>query len=97
VLDMLAEARDLGEELGDTEIRAEAMAWRVPAFVALADLESARREVAVLRETAEQTGQPFMVHISEHYGSAIALCDGLLDEAERPAEASHEWSPLLTR
>ena len=30
-------------ELGDTEIRAEAMAWRVPAFVALCDLESARR------------------------------------------------------
>ena len=28
----------LGEELGDTEIRAEAMAWRVPTFVALGDL-----------------------------------------------------------
>ena len=43
---MLTEARDLGEELGDTEIRAEAMAWRVPAFVALCDIDSARREVA---------------------------------------------------
>ena len=52
--------RDLAEALGNTEIRAEAMAWRVPTFVALGDLESARREVAALRETAEQTAQPFM-------------------------------------
>ena len=50
ILAMLTEARDLGEELGNTEIRAEAMSWRVPAFVALCDLESARREVVVLRE-----------------------------------------------
>ena len=48
ILAMLTEARDLGEELGDTEIVAEAMAWRVPTFVALGDLESARREVAAL-------------------------------------------------
>ena len=47
---MLTEARDIGEELGNTEIRAEAMSWRVPAFVALCDLESARREVAELLE-----------------------------------------------
>ena len=93
---MLTEARDLGEELGDTEIRAEAMAWRVPAFVALGDLESARREVAALLATAEQTAQPFMLHVAEHYGSAIALCDGRLDEAEASAQRSHEWSRLLT-
>ena len=82
ILEMLTEARDLGEELGNTEIRAEAMAWRVPTFVALCDIESARREVAALRETAEQTAQPFMLHVAEHYGSAIALGDGRLDEAE---------------
>ena len=76
ILEMLTEARDLGEELGNTEIRAEAMAWRAPTFVALGDLESARREVAALRETAEQTAQPFMLHVAEHYGSALALCDG---------------------
>ena len=69
----------LGEELGDTEIRAEAMAWRVPTFVALGDLDAARREVAALQETAEQTAQPFMLHVAEHYGSAIALCDGRLE------------------
>jgi DNA-binding CsgD family transcriptional regulator/tetratricopeptide (TPR) repeat protein len=96
ILDMLTEARDLGEELGNTEIRAEAMAWRAPTFVALCDLESARREVTALRETAEQTAQPFMLHVAEHYGSALALCDGRLAEAELLALRSHDWSRLLT-
>ena len=96
ILAMLTEARDLAEQLGDTEIRAEAIAWRVPAFVALSDLESARKEVAVLRDTAEQTAQPFMLHVAEHYGSAIALGDGRLAEAEARQQRSHEWSRLLT-
>ena len=93
---MLTEARDLGEELGNTEIRAEAMSWRVPAFVALCDLESARREVVVLREMTEQTAQPFLIHVAEHYGSAIALCDGRLEEADARARRSQEWGRLLT-
>ena len=93
---MLTEARDLGEELGDTEIRAEAMSWRVPTFVALCDIESARRETAALRQAAEQAAQPFVLHVAEHYGSAIALADGHLDEAEARARRSHEWSRLLT-
>jgi len=96
VLEMLTEARDLGEELGDTEIQAEAMAWRAPAFVALADLDSAREEIAALRETAEKTAQPFMLHVAQHYGSALALCDGNLDEAESLATTSHETGRLLT-
>ena len=96
ILEMITESRDLGEELGNTEIRAEGMAWRTPTFVALCDLESARWEVAALRETAEQTAQPFMLHVAEHYGSALALCDGRLEEAELLAVRSHEWSRLLT-
>ena len=96
ILAMLTEARDLAEQLGDTEIRAESIAWRVPAFVALSDLESARKEVAVLRDTAEQTAQPFMLHVAEHYGSAIALGDGRLAEAEARQQRSNEWSRLLT-
>lgn len=96
IVEMLTEARELGDELGDVEIRAEAMAWRVPAFVALGNMEAARQEVAALRETAEQTAQPFIVHVAEHYRSAIALCDGRLDEAEAAAQRSHEWSRLLT-
>jgi DNA-binding CsgD family transcriptional regulator len=96
ILSMLTEARDLAEELGDAETHTEAMAWRVPTFVALGDLESARVEVAAQREMAEQAAQPFMQHVAEHYGSAIALCDGNLAEAEALAERSHEWGRLLT-
>jgi DNA-binding CsgD family transcriptional regulator/tetratricopeptide (TPR) repeat protein len=96
ILDMVTEARDLAAELGNTEILAEAMAWRVPALVAICDHDSARHEVSALRETAEQTAQPFMLHVAEHYGSAIALCDGQLEAAEALARRSHEWERLLT-
>jgi DNA-binding CsgD family transcriptional regulator/tetratricopeptide (TPR) repeat protein len=96
ILAMVSEAKDLGAELGNTEIRAEAMAWRVPALVALCDLESARHEAAALREIAVQTAQPFIIHVAEHYGSAIALCDGRLAEAEASARRSDEWGKLLT-
>ena len=95
-LQMLTEAMELGERLGRTEILAEAMSWRVPAFVDLCDLESARRAIPVLRETAERTAQPFMLHIAEHFASALALCDGRLELAERLARRSHEWGRLLT-
>jgi DNA-binding CsgD family transcriptional regulator/tetratricopeptide (TPR) repeat protein len=95
-LAMLSEAMDIGAELGDTEIRAEAMSWRVPTFVALGDLGAARREVAALEATAEQTAQPFVIHVAAHYGSALALCDGRLDAAEALAVRSADWSRLLT-
>jgi DNA-binding CsgD family transcriptional regulator len=96
ILAMLTEAVAIGEELGDTEIRAEAMSWRVPAFVALGDLDAARRQVASLLQTAEQTAQPFMLHVATHYGSALALSDGRLDDADALARRSHEYSRLLT-
>ena len=96
ILAMLTEARDIGDELGDMEIRAEAMSWRVPGFVALGDMEAARREAAAVLQNAERTAQPFMSHVAEHYESAIALCDGRLEDAERHALRSHEWSGLLT-
>ena len=96
IVAMLTEAGDLATELGDTELRAEAMAWRVPALVARCDHDAARREVAVLRAMAEQTAQPFMLHVAEHYGSAIALCDGRLEEAEAAALRSQDWARLLT-
>ncbi len=95
ILSMLTEARDLAEELGDVETHADAMAWRVPTFVAVGDLESARAEVVVLREMAERTAQPFMHHVAEHYGSAIALCEGNLADAEAMAGRSHDWGRLL--
>jgi DNA-binding CsgD family transcriptional regulator/tetratricopeptide (TPR) repeat protein len=96
ILAMITEARDLGEALGNTEIVAEAMAWRVPALVALCDLDGAREQVAALHAMAERTAQPFMLHVAGHYGSALALCDGRLDEADALARRSHDWGRLLT-
>lgn len=96
ILDELTEARDLAEALGDVERRTEAMNWRVSALLAVGDVRAARREVSVVRATAERIAQPFHLHVAEHCGSAIALCEGRLDDAEAMAERSHEWSRLLT-
>lgn len=96
IVEMLTEAREIGEELGDVEIRAEALSWRVPAFVALCDHEAARRELAELFEVAERVNEPFRLHVAEHYASALALCDGDLAGAAASALRSHEWSRLLT-
>lgn len=96
ILAMLTEARDLASELGDAEAHADAIAWRVPTFVALCDIEAARAEIAILLEMAERTAQPFLCHVAEHYGSAVALGDGALAEAEQRAIRSNEWSRLLS-
>jgi predicted ATPase/DNA-binding CsgD family transcriptional regulator len=96
IIQMLTEAKAIAGQLGDNEIRAEAMAWRVTSFVALGDIASARAEVAALRQTAEATGQPFVLHMAEHFGSAIALSDGRLDEAEAMARHSDDAGRLLT-
>jgi DNA-binding CsgD family transcriptional regulator/tetratricopeptide (TPR) repeat protein len=95
ILAMLTEAADLAAELGDTELLTEAVSWRVPALVGLCDHDAARAQVAALRRSAERTAQPFMLHVAAHYGSAIALCDGRLEEAESLALRSHEWARLL--
>lgn len=96
VLDMLTEAKAIGEELGNTEVQAEAMTWRVPTFVALSDMRSARAETASLREVAESTAQPFILHVAEQYGAAIALADGRLDAAEAMMQRSEEAGRSLT-
>jgi DNA-binding CsgD family transcriptional regulator len=72
------------------------MNWRVAALMALCDVDAARREIAEVRATAERTAQPFHLHVAEHCGSAIALCEGRLADAEAMARRSHEWSRLLT-
>jgi DNA-binding CsgD family transcriptional regulator len=96
ILDMLTEAKSLGQELGNTEVRAEAMAWRVPAFVALCDLDHAEQDVAEMLEIANQTAQPFMLHVVHHYAAALALCRGRLEEADVLARRSYEWNDRLT-
>ena len=35
--------------------------------------------------------EPFLLHVTEHYRSALALCDGDLVAAESAAMRSHEW------
>ena len=95
ILAMLTEAKAIGEELRDNEIRAEAMSWLVPTHVALCDLDAARRELSELHDTAEKTAQPFILHVAEHYASALALCDGRLAEAEMLAKRSRDWGRLL--
>jgi DNA-binding CsgD family transcriptional regulator len=96
ILEMLTEAKEIGERIGNTEIQAEAIVWRVPTFVALADMPSARREVSALRDIAQATRQPFMLHVAEHYGAAIALADGQLEAAETMMHGSEEAGRLLT-
>jgi DNA-binding CsgD family transcriptional regulator/tetratricopeptide (TPR) repeat protein len=96
IIEMLSEAKALGEEMGNIEIQAEASSWLVPSFVAAGDLALARGEAADLRETAYASAQPFQIHVAEHYRSAIALADGLLQEAEEAAARSDEAARLLT-
>jgi DNA-binding CsgD family transcriptional regulator len=92
---MLAEARDLAAGLGDLEIQAEAMQWHVAALMALGEIDAAAAELAVVHELASRTRQPFMVHVAEHYRSALALLQGRLAEAEAAAERSRESGRLL--
>jgi DNA-binding CsgD family transcriptional regulator len=96
ILAMLTESRDIAGAIGDIELQAEAMEWRISALIALGDLEAARAELAEVYEMASRVGQPFIIHVAEHYHSAIALCDGRLAEAEVTAERSFEWGRLLT-
>ena len=93
---MLLEARDIGRELEDVEIEGEALSWLVPSYVVLCDHDAARETLALLFGVARRLSEPFLLHVAEHYGSAIALCDGDLAEAEHAASRSQEWGKLLT-
>ena len=96
ILAMLTEACDLAEQIGDIDIEAEAMEWRVATFLALGEIEAARRELARVLAMAQQMRQPFILHVAEHYESSLALFEGRLEDAERAAERSREWGRLLT-
>ena len=52
-------------ELGDIEIQTEASSWRVAAFIAVGELEAARKQLTELLDTAEKVGQPFWLHVAE--------------------------------
>jgi DNA-binding CsgD family transcriptional regulator/tetratricopeptide (TPR) repeat protein len=95
IIEMLDEARELTEAMGDVEGQAEATQWRVSALMALGEIGPARQELTVALELAQHTRQPFNLHVSEHYRSALALLEGRLAEAEAAAERSREWGQLL--
>jgi DNA-binding CsgD family transcriptional regulator len=96
VLEMLGEARDLAADLGDIDLEAEAMEWRIASLMAMGEIDAASRELALVYEKARRTGQPFNIHVAEHYASAISLLAGRLADAEGAAERSREWGRLLT-
>jgi DNA-binding CsgD family transcriptional regulator len=95
-MEMLSEAWVLGDELGDLEIQSEARGWRVVTRMALGELEEARGDLAAFRELSHRAKQPFFSFTAELLGSAIALCEGHLDEAEARAERSRELASLLS-
>ena len=57
----------------------------------------ARRELDALLRTAERTAQPFILHVAEHYGSAIALCEGRLEAAEATGAPLARVEPAADR
>ena len=77
--------------------QAEAAEWRVSALLALGDIDAARDELAIASEAAQHTRQPFILHVAEHYRSALALLEGRLAEAEEAAERSRELGPAAGR
>jgi predicted ATPase/DNA-binding CsgD family transcriptional regulator len=95
ILEMLGEARDLAESMGDVEGQAEARQWRFSTLMALGEIAPASEELAVVLDIAKHTRQPFILHVAEHYRSALALLEGRLEEAETAAEHSREWGQLL--
>jgi DNA-binding CsgD family transcriptional regulator/tetratricopeptide (TPR) repeat protein len=96
ILALLAEARDLGDELGELHVQHTARAYRVVTWMWLGELETARRELAGVAETVDRSGQPFVLSATEFLGSTIALCEGHLDEAELRAERSRGCAPSVT-
>ena len=94
--EMLTEARDIADELGDVPLQAEARAWRLVTRMASGELPQAHAELAAWLDVAERTGQPFIRHAAEHIASAIALAEGRLDEAEARALRSRDWMESLT-
>src|SRR5207247_1348623 len=69
IVEMLTEARDIGAEIGDVEIEAEAIEWRIAALMHLGEMDAARRELAIGLEMAERMRQPFVIHVAEQYSS----------------------------
>jgi DNA-binding CsgD family transcriptional regulator/Mrp family chromosome partitioning ATPase len=96
VNEMLLESYALARELDDLDLAGDALAWLVPSAVALCDHDAARDRLDEAAETARLLSEPFLLHVTEQYRSALELCDGHLDAAESAAMRSREWGRHLT-
>ena len=96
VYEMLLESVAIARALDDLELAGNALAWLVPSAVALCDHDAARDRLDEASATARALSEPFLLHVTEHYRSALELCDGNLVSAESAAMRSHEWGRLLT-
>ncbi|MBL8925164.1 MAG: AAA family ATPase, partial [Pseudonocardia sp.] len=97
VLAMLGESHDLAERLEEDELRSVALSWRLPLLCELGRVEQARQDLETLQVTAERLGQRLFLHYAEQAGSALALFDGRLAEAQRQARRALEWSRQMGR
>ena len=97
ILDDAHRGARLGEELGDTEIRAEAMAWRVPGFVALGDLDAAPARGHRAARAPPSRPRSRSCCTSPSTTPRRSRCaTGASRTPRRAARRSHEWSRLLT-
>jgi DNA-binding CsgD family transcriptional regulator len=97
VLAMLTESHDLAERLGEEEVRSVALAWRLPLLCELGRVDEARDDLETLHATAERLGQRLFLHYVEQAGSALALFDGRLTDAQLHARRALEWSRQMGR
>lgn len=97
VLAMLGESHDLAERLGEEEPRSVALSWRLPLLCELGRVEEARHDLETLQVTAERLGQRLFLHYVEQAGSALALFDGRLTDAQLQARRALEWSRQMGR
>ena len=95
ILDMLAEARDIAQQLGDIEIGAEAIQWRIASLLAIGDLTPPGWSWPRCSTWPDACASRSRCTWPSTTRAAIALCDGRLREAEAAAERSREWSRLL--
>ena len=92
----MVEACDLAGEIGELELQAEAMLSSVSMLSTLGDIAAVRERQARALETARRLRQPFILHAAEQHGSALALLEGRLADAEDAAENAREWGAMLT-
>lgn len=93
------EALDLAERVGNRELTAQALHWRVYDLLELGDAEAARRDHGALRRLADELGQPIYAHFTAAWDAVWAHADGRFEESEAlagGAQALAERAQLKT-